>query len=528
MITKKITKFNQLIPKLYLSKRFSDLGLQVGKKGKLIPAHKLILSLSSEKLYQIIEDKNVLDLPNYTEECIKEVLNFLYTKELNLSFEMLPFVFQFATEFECTELEKCCVDILMGDLTTETSLKLFDLSQKASLPEFEKKVMSMIFKNVDELLSKKGVFNNLPLSKLYRFVALVNKDGTDQMLIVDRLFEFKQSHQKSLNSIKSISLFNKVRDLVRFNEINLKHLPELRSYQLWTNEEILDLLSLGFSSNSSTRNTKGANNNQRKRDYSEMIVKEDEDEGETNLNLIVKVEENNNQKLKQRRLIASKAKILFLTVQTKKKDLVDIINSLTFGELSSVTVKNPNKQNITLELLQQYQAVFISSTSNYQDAQGLGDLLAEYWKLGGGIVICAVSALSNQKQFAGKLHGAIVQAPIMPVERGVFKKGIRSFLGKVNFPSHPLIKGVKSWDGGSNSFHVNILPLPKTSKVIAEWDDGTPLIVMKRKESENNGRLVILNLLPVSDKVLGSGKRWNTLTDGRVIISNAISYVSHL
>ncbi|KAJ3432988.1 hypothetical protein M0812_21935 [Anaeramoeba flamelloides] len=531
MTTKKIKTFNQTIRKLYLSNQFSDLKLKVGKEAKLVSAHKLILSLSSEKLYRITEDKKILDLTNYTEQCIKEVLKFLYTKEFKITSHALPLTFQFAAEFECTELEMCCVSSLMDKLTTEMCLELFDLSQKSGIPSFEKKVKSMILENAEDFLTKKGVFNSLPLTKLYHFVNLLNQEGTDQMTIVHRLFEFKQFKKKGFSDNNSLLLFNQVRDLIRFNEINLKNLPEIRNCKLWTNEEILDLLSLGFSSSSSSSSSSSNRSNknknsQRKRNYDERVI--EAEVKKTNKNLAIEDEENSNPILKQRRLLSSKKQILLITVQTKKRDLADITNSLTSGQVRNVTVKNPNEENITLEVLQQYQGVFIFSTSNYQNPEELGNALGEYWKLGGGIVICSVASLSHQKKFAGKLEGAIAESPILPVKKGVFKKGDRGHLGKVNFPSHPLMKGVKSWDGGIHSFRVTIEPIPQRSQVIAEWDDQTPLIVIRKQESENNGRLAILNLLPTSDAILRNDKRWNTNSDGRKIISNAISYVSHI
>ncbi|KAJ6248480.1 hypothetical protein M0813_17607 [Anaeramoeba flamelloides] len=65
-------------------------------------------------------------------------------------------------------------------------------------------------------------------------------------------------------------------------------------------------------------------------------------------------------------------------------------------------------------------------------------------------------------------------------------------------------------------------------KVLCEWNDGLPLIILPRRK-KNWGKVVILNLYPVSDSVTEQdGYRWDPSTDGDKILANSVKYVSNL
>jgi uncharacterized repeat protein (TIGR01451 family) len=167
----------------------------------------------------------------------------------------------------------------------------------------------------------------------------------------------------------------------------------------------------------------------------------------------------------------------------------------------------------TLDELSQYGAVLVYSDDSFNDANALGNVLADYVDAG-GIVVFATFAFQN-------LQGRIATAEYLPVSTGGQSGGFSLSLVP-DLPSHPILAGVNSFNGGSSSFH-NSLVLNPGATLVAHWDNGEPLVVTK---SSGNGEVVALNFYPPSSQARSDF--WDATTDGALLMANALRFGTQL
>ncbi|KAJ6232812.1 hypothetical protein M0813_04619 [Anaeramoeba flamelloides] len=142
----------------------------------------------------------------------------------------------------------------------------------------------------------------------------------------------------------------------------------------------------------------------------------------------------------------------------------------------------------------------------------------ENWK-GGGLVIAAVDALVEGSQgFLGELFED-PKSSFLPCTSGKLIENKEMKLGNI-FKKHPLFEGLKSFDGGKKSYHLDLKANPN-AKVLAEWEDKTPFAI----EGIFNGRkIIVLNIYPLSSNE--DQDFWNEDSDGFLLMANALKYVS--
>jgi len=102
---------------------------------------------------------------------------------------------------------------------------------------------------------------------------------------------------------------------------------------------------------------------------------------------------------------------------------------------------------------------------------------------------------------------------------GQYAHGVHHTLGEIRFPDHPLMRDVKSFDGGPESHRAERIQVHEHAQVIAYWDDGLPLVATMRK---GKGRVTALNFHVVPDSVLSNS--WLDDTDGAKMLQNAVKY----
>jgi hypothetical protein len=172
----------------------------------------------------------------------------------------------------------------------------------------------------------------------------------------------------------------------------------------------------------------------------------------------------------------------------------------------------------TLAQLQAYDAVLLSTDFAPADPVALGDVLAEYADGGGGIVEMLFSP-----QGPWNVGGNFAANYSLWSATGVLSGTTRT-LGTVNDPAHPIMQGVATFSGGSTSFHLGG-SVQNGGVVIAEYDNGTPLVVAVEGIGPANVNHAYLNFFPPSDAT-GSGILWDSTTDGAIIMKNALDWVS--
>lgn len=195
--------------------------------------------------------------------------------------------------------------------------------------------------------------------------------------------------------------------------------------------------------------------------------------------------------------------------------LVDVKKKVKSNGFVNVDVLNVRSTAISLDLLRNYNAVMFFSYHGFEQVE-VGDVLAEFVDLGGGVVVCAYTNCGKGNRLAGKWEDGKYD----PINLGVTSRSAGLRLGKTRCPSHPIMKGVQSFNGGDQSSHGDG-PLHVGAKVIAEWNNGRPLVV---ELNAHKGTVVTLNMYPPSDDAATGG--WNASTHGGRLLANALHYVA--
>jgi uncharacterized repeat protein (TIGR01451 family) len=158
-----------------------------------------------------------------------------------------------------------------------------------------------------------------------------------------------------------------------------------------------------------------------------------------------------------------------------------------FSAVESFDVRNGNPWS-SYEELQAYDAVLVYSDYSFGDAEGLGDLLADYVDQGGGVVV-AVFALDSSGGLA--LTGRIQNDEYLPILPSSSNNGGEFYLVP-DRPDHPILREVAT-DAADSFQYTYDVALAQGAEQVAHWSDG-PLAVATREVG--GGRVVALNLYP--------------------------------
>lgn len=169
----------------------------------------------------------------------------------------------------------------------------------------------------------------------------------------------------------------------------------------------------------------------------------------------------------------------------------------------------------SLSTLQGYKSVLVFSDSTFNNASGLGDVLANYVDAGGGVVQAAFTTFTSWS-LAGRWEtGHYDPASSL----GSYGPGAVT-LGTIHQPSSPILNGVTSLNSGGDYFGTP-LTLVSGAVDVADWSNGTPLVVVN---SNFGNRVVLLNLYPPSSDALGGS--WLSNTQGALLMANALNFVA--
>jgi serine/threonine protein kinase len=186
------------------------------------------------------------------------------------------------------------------------------------------------------------------------------------------------------------------------------------------------------------------------------------------------------------------------------------------GLFVQVDTYNADKGPIlALTELQKYQAVLISSDNDFFYPDVLGNELADYVDSGGGVVIGEFGL--NPAGSRGGISGRLSRDGYLPFTQQQGFSGARLTM-ITNLATHPILSGVNSFNGGSDSFYGNIA-LTSGATLLAHWSNGVPLVAIKQSAS---GRVVGLNFFPPSSDARDGF--WDASTDGARLMGNALAW----
>lgn len=201
---------------------------------------------------------------------------------------------------------------------------------------------------------------------------------------------------------------------------------------------------------------------------------------------------------------------------SKNERLLDVQTKLKSTGMKNVEVMNVRTDMPTLDSLSKYNAILFFSYHGFKQAE-VGDLLADYVDMGGGVVICTYANCGKGNRLEGKWE----KKGLDPLQ-GETSREANLKLGKIFYPSHPILKGVKSFNGGKQSSHSSaaIASNPNT-QIVANWSNGRPLVV-----TLPDCHVAALNFYPPSNDVASGG--WDPKTQGGLLLANSLVYVATL
>jgi len=185
------------------------------------------------------------------------------------------------------------------------------------------------------------------------------------------------------------------------------------------------------------------------------------------------------------------------------------------GSFGAVDTFNGNVGVPTLATLESYDVVIFYSNANWADTTAIGNVAADYFDAGGGVV---TATFSN----TGCCNSQMLGRWLADGYNGLVPQGFGNCetrqLGTVYDSGHPIMQGVASVDVFCAAEENAIT---SGSVLIAELSDGTPLVVTKNI----GGREVVdLGLFPISfDCEAG----YNPSSDADTLIANAVLYAAN-
>lgn len=195
-------------------------------------------------------------------------------------------------------------------------------------------------------------------------------------------------------------------------------------------------------------------------------------------------------------------------------------NLLATGKFNTVTHIPVDAETPTLSELNQYDAVLVWSNRTFKDfGTPLGNVLDDYIDGGGGVVV-AVFAFSQQWRINGDFRFKISGGYYALQHNGGSEHMVPDqTLGAYN-ALHPVMEGVSSFASGSAAFLTSRTPHPDAT-VVAALSNGDPLVV---ERSIDGVRRIDLAFYPPSG--LTSTGSWESSTDGALIMANSLVYVA--
>jgi len=209
--------------------------------------------------------------------------------------------------------------------------------------------------------------------------------------------------------------------------------------------------------------------------------------------------------------------VLICGAVTDARYLADIQTKLmATGQFTKVDTMNVHSTTPSLATLQEYRAVMVFSDADYADPVALGNVMANYADKGCGVV-CAVSEVAGSSQMQGRWDKGEYYA----IPRSIRFGGSRMPMSTVYDLAHPIMQGVSTFNGGTNSYRSYANSVTPGTVRIADWLDGRPLVVTK---VIGKSRRVDLGFFPVSSD--GREGSWDASTDGARLMANSLTWAA--
>lgn len=185
---------------------------------------------------------------------------------------------------------------------------------------------------------------------------------------------------------------------------------------------------------------------------------------------------------------------------------------------NSVDTYNTTTGTPTLAFLQGYDAVLTFTDAAPANSVALGDVLAQYIDLGGGVVNCVFANASIP--INGNFNTATYQV-IVPASQ---TQNTVLTLGTIVNNCHPIIQGINTFNGGTSSYKSTSNTLTAGSSVVANWSDNSWLVAIKENVGIALARRADLNFYPPSSDARVDF--WVSNTQGGLLMAQALLWAA--
>ena len=125
---------------------------------KTIPAHKLVLAISSPVFYamfygQLAEDKDCIELPDCEYDSLLEFLRYSYSDEVNLTGSNVMHVLYLAKKYMVPSLAEECSEYLRENLSAANVFSILPHAQKFEDKDLEDRCWDVIEENTEEAVT---------------------------------------------------------------------------------------------------------------------------------------------------------------------------------------------------------------------------------------------------------------------------------------------------------------------------------------------------------------------------------------
>ncbi|WP_299208529.1 T9SS type A sorting domain-containing protein [uncultured Dokdonia sp.] len=165
----------------------------------------------------------------------------------------------------------------------------------------------------------------------------------------------------------------------------------------------------------------------------------------------------------------------------------------------------------SIATLMAYDAVFLFTDAGAADPVALGNVLEQYIDSGKPVVDATFTPNVS-------ITGGFTQYELYSMSGQ--SNGANLGIGTILEPGDPILTDVTTFDGGTASFHNTGGTIAAGATVIAEYTDGSPLLIRASNVGPANTRRVFLNFYPPS--IDARDDFWDTTSDGAQIIRNAL------
>ena len=179
-------------------------------------------------------------------------------------------------------------------------------------------------------------------------------------------------------------------------------------------------------------------------------------------------------------LASGSIKVALLGSESMASYVTDVQTYLAaFSDLTIIDIIDVRSSTPSLATLLNYDTVLVWSDSSFFNPIALGDVLADYVDLGGGVVMATFSWYGPSYDLEGRMMTDY--SPFLPATSNLYTT---ANLGTYD-SSHPIMQGVTA----ISEYYRDDVTLATDAVQIAAWDDGVPFVATK-------GRVVGMTLFP--------------------------------